>query len=68
MVSLIEYFLFMQELEPSSKLTTLQIATFPTVYVLTLCNYSYPDYEIMTQAKSSYVAEATEQIDHMVLL
>ena len=58
----------MQDLEPSSKITTLQIATFSTVYVLILCNYSLPDYEIMTQAKSSYVAEATEQMDRMVLL
>src|SRR5215212_3239734 len=52
---------FLMESYISSNITAYYIIILPTAYVLVLCDYSYPDYEIMSQlSKLPYILEVNK--------
>jgi DNA-binding Lrp family transcriptional regulator len=51
------------KLDTSNKITTYYIIILPTAYVLVLCDYSYPDYEIMSQLSKLPCVTEVNRVD-----
>ena len=51
------------KLDTSNKITTYYIIILPIAYVLVLCDYSYPDYEIMSQLSKLPCVTEVNRVD-----